>query len=59
MALSHCYRSVVNLRQLLQELQIEGVNDSPTIIFGDNKAANILTEEHFVSSGNQCILMSF
>ena len=59
MALSHCYRSVVNLRQLLQELQIEAVNDSPTIIFGDNKAANILTEEHFVSSGNQYILMSY
>ncbi len=28
-------------------------------MFGDNKAANILTEENFVSSGNQYILMSY
>jgi hypothetical protein len=40
-------------------LYVDNVNDKPTIIFGDNKAANILTEEHFVSSGNQYILTSY
>jgi hypothetical protein len=59
MALSHCYNNVLNLRQLLEELYVDKVNDAPTIIFGDNKAANILTEEHFVSSGNQYILTSY
>jgi hypothetical protein len=59
MALSQCYSNIICFRQLLEELFVDDVNDRPTIIFGDNKAANILTEEHFVSSGNQYILSSY
>ena len=59
MALSEAGKSIVWLRQLLSELGYHEMMEHPTVLFGDNKAANSLTSEHFVSTGNQYIYMPY
>lgn len=59
MALAEAGKYVVWLRQLLHELDHDYLIQSPTVLFGDNNAANSLTQEHFVSTGNQYIYLPY
>ena len=59
MAISMCCQSVVWLRQFLGELQFEELIDSPTVVYGDNEAANKLTKEDFITTGNQYIYLPY
>ena len=59
MVMSECYKNIIYMRQLLDELRVENVTDYSTILFGDNQAANSLTEYDFVSSNNQYVLTSY
>ena len=59
MALAEAGKSVVWLRQLMTELDLCHVIDQPTTLFGDNNVANALTEDHFVSYGNQFIYLPY
>ena len=59
MAMSMCNQSVVWVRQLLQELDAIDMLDGPTVVFGDNKCANQLCKEHFISTGNQYIYNTY
>ena len=54
-----CHNNIIAIRQLLRELDIVGVVDLPTPMFGDNKSANLLVEEDLISSGNQYIYMTY
>ena len=55
MALHWCMRHVMWLRALLIEMGLTDVVREPTIIRGDNTAANTLCEEDIVTTGNQFI----
>ena len=59
MALAEAGKAVVWLRQLLNELDMFHLIDHPTTLFGDNNAANELTEDHFVSYDNQFIYLPY
>ena len=59
MALGECAKAVVWLRQILAEIHMDDILYEPTVIFGDNEAANSLTKEDFVSTGNQYIYMAY
>ena len=59
MALAEAGKCVVWMRQLLHELDHDYLIESPTVLFGDNNAANSLTSEHFVSTGNQYIYLPY
>jgi len=59
MALAEAGKSIVWMRQLLTELDHDYLLDTPTVLYGDNNAANSLTSEHFVSSGNQYIYLPY
>ena len=43
----------------MTELDLCHVIDQPTTLFGDNNVANALTEDHFVSYGNQFIYLPY
>ena len=60
MAMAALIKALIWLRQLLLiECGFgETVAKEPTIIFGDNVAANNLSEEHFASTGNQYIYIN-
>ena len=55
MALAEAGKAIVWMRQLLAEIEHEFLIQPSTVLFGDNNAANQLTVEHFVSTGNQYI----
>ena len=55
MALHWCNRQVMWLRQLLTEIGLRDMVKEPTIVRGDNKAANTLCYEDIVTTGNQFI----
>jgi len=60
MAMSECYSKIVLImRKILNEVGQGKAVSNPTILFGDNKAANRLTEEMFVSTGMQYIYMPY
>ena len=59
MAMSECYSKLLLMRNILREVGQGNVVSNPTILFGDNKAANRLTEEMFVSTGMQYIYMPY
>ena len=59
MAMSHCNQSIVWLRQLFMELELDEFIKAPTTSYGDNKAANQLCKEEAISTGNQYIYMSY
>lgn len=59
MALCECNKAVVWLRQLLEELEMHDMIAVPTRVYGDNKQANSLCKEDFVSTGNQYIYLSY
>ena len=59
MALNMCSQSVVWLRQMLEELECDDLIEEATTIYGDNKAANQLCKEDFISTGNMYIFLSY
>jgi len=59
MALFHAHQLLVWLRQLLDEMGMHHMTEIPTVIYADNTAANKLTQEDIVTSGNQFILMQY
>ena len=59
MAMSECYSSIVLMRNILNEVGMAEAVLNPTVLFGDNNAANRLTEEMFVSTGMQYIYMPY
>ena len=53
MAFAH--RAMVWVRQLFQEMDLVHLIEHSTVIFGDNKPANILATEDVVTPVNQCV----
>merc|ERR1711998_207617 len=52
MALHHCVKQLVWLRQLMCENGLASVVASPTDVYADNKQANTLCAEDLVTAGN-------
>ena len=52
MALHHCVKQVVWLRQLMQEIGLAAYVSTPTEVYADNKQANKLCAEDLVTAGN-------
>ena len=52
-------RSIVWLRQLLEEMGLHELLQEPTVLWADNKPANILSKEDIVGSGNQYIYLPY
>ena len=59
MALGECAKAVVWLRQLMAEIHMDYALYEPTVMYGDNEAANSLTKEDFISTGNQYIYLAY
>ena len=59
MALHHCVKQVVWLRQLLDEIGLSNYITKPTLIYADNKQANKLCAEDLVTSGNMYFRTGF
>ena len=53
MALKHAASTVMWIRQLLAEIGCDHMVKAPTVIYGDNTAANTLTAKDFITTGNQ------
>ena len=52
MALHHCIKQTVWMRQLFHECGIAHLNAKPTTTFADNKQANKICKEDLVTAGN-------
>lgn len=52
MALHHCIKQTVWMRQLFQECGLAHLNAKPTTTFADNKQANKICKEDLVTAGN-------
>ena len=52
MALHHCIKQVVWLRQLLHEIGLANYISKPTLVHADNKQANQICSEDLVTQGN-------
>ena len=59
MALRYATAHAVWLRQLLQETGWGFVNSEPTLLMGDNIAANQLVAEDFITTRNQYIYLAY
>ena len=59
MALRHALSAVIWLRSLFIDINLTSIVNQPTVIYGDNEAANRLTRQDFVSSGNQYIYLPY
>ena len=59
MALRHAAGQAMWIRNLARESGLSYMTREPTIIYGDNQAANKLTKEDFISSGNQYIYLPY
>ena len=59
MALTMAARHMAWLRDLLTELDLEEMMPPPAILLGDNRAANLLSQEDIVSTGNQFIQLPY
>ena len=59
MAMSECSKCIVWLRHLLNEVGEAAAVELPTLLYGDNRAANKLSMENFVSTGNMYIYLSY
>ena len=59
MAMHFANQSIVWLRQLLEEMGLKDLIKNPTILWADNKPANILSKEDIVGSGNQYIYQPY
>lgn len=54
-----CNRHTSWLRELLTEIEVAEAVREPTLTFGDNRAAILLSEEDIVSTGNQFITIPY
>ena len=52
MALHHCIKQIVWLRQLFHEIGLADYISKPTLVHADNKQANQLCSEDLVTQGN-------
>ena len=59
MALHWCNRHVVWLRSLLVEMGFGDIVSKPTLVRGDNQAANTLCNDDIVTTGNQFIITPY
>ena len=59
MALKHAASTVMWIRQLLAEIGCDHMVKAPTVIYGDNTAANTLTAKDFITTGNQHIYLPY
>ena len=59
MAMAFAHQALVWMRQLFQEMDLIHLIENSTLMFGDNKPANILATEDVVSSGNQYELCTY
>lgn len=59
MALCHATRHIAWLKDLLTELDLEEMVPGPVELLGDNRAANLLSEEDIVTCGNQFIQLPY
>ena len=59
MALTAATKSIIWLRQFLQEAELGEYVSEPTLVYGDNVQANKLCREHFVTTGNQYIYLPY
>ena len=59
MAMAFAHQAMVWMRQLFQEMDLDHLIEHSTLMFGDNKPANILSKEDVVTSGNQYIYLPY
>ena len=59
MAITHAAKHVAWARDLLSELGLEEMCPKPTTVWGDNKAANLLSHEDIITCGNQFIQLPY
>ena len=59
MALHWTNRHVMWLRELLTEMEVGDAVKRPTVVRGDNKAANLQCTEDIVTCGNQYLQLPF
>ena len=59
MALHWCNRAVEWLRELLVEMGYPELVSKPTIVRGDNTAANQLCNENIITTGNQFMITPY
>ena len=52
MALHHCIKQIVWLRQLMTDIGLSHCISQPTLVLADNKQANNLCNEDLVTAGN-------
>jgi hypothetical protein len=59
MVMAFAHQAMVWMRQLFQEMDLIHLIENSTLIFGDNKSANILATADVVSSGNQYVYLPY
>ena len=59
MALRHAASQTMWIRSLMKEIGLSNRVLKPTVLYGDNKAANRLTAVDFISTGNQHIYLPY
>jgi hypothetical protein len=59
MAMHFAHQGLVWFRQLLEELGLDELIDRPTVMFADNRPANILSQEDIVTMGNQYMYLPY
>jgi site-specific DNA-cytosine methylase len=59
MAMYYAHQQLIWIRQLLQEMGLTELVSLPTVMFADNKAANILSREDVVTHGNQYVALAY
>ena len=59
MAMAFAHQAMVWMRQLFQEMDLIHLIEHSTLMFGDNKPANILATEDVVTSGNQYVYLPY
>ena len=59
MAMAFAHQAMVWMRQLFQETDLIHLIENSTLMFGDNKPANMLAIEDVVTSGNQYVYLPY
>ena len=59
MAIRHACAEAMWVRNLLTEMGLSCFITKPTVVYGDNLAANNLTKDDFISTGNKYIFQPY
>ena len=59
MVMAFAHQAMVWMRQLFHEMDLIHLIEHSTLMFGDNKPANILATEDVVASGNQYVYLPY